>query len=90
MNRGSGCRRVGVRVHVGQPRTPRLPRVVGRQQDALAIEAYGLERILLATDYPWHPRGPRLADVHANADAAAVAAIFHANVPLGLRLPGRP
>jgi predicted TIM-barrel fold metal-dependent hydrolase len=54
---------------------------------ALAIAAYGLERILLATDYPWQPRGPRLADVHANADAAAVQAIFHENVPSGLRLP---
>jgi aminocarboxymuconate-semialdehyde decarboxylase len=55
---------------------------------ALAISAYGLERILLATDYPWQPRGPRLADVHANADAAAMQAIFHENVPSGLRLPG--
>jgi predicted TIM-barrel fold metal-dependent hydrolase len=54
---------------------------------ALAISAYGLERILLATDYPWQPRGPRLADVHANADEAQVQAIFHENVPAGLRLP---
>jgi aminocarboxymuconate-semialdehyde decarboxylase len=54
---------------------------------ALAIAAYGPERILLATDYPWQPRGSRLADVHANTDAAQARAIFHENVPCGLRLP---
>ena len=59
-----------------------------RRGGGLSISAYGLERILLATDYPWQPRGPRLADVHANADAAAVEAIFHENVPFGLRLSG--
>lgn len=53
----------------------------------LAIAAYGPERILLATDYPWQPRGPRLADVHANADDAQARAIFHENMPVGLRLP---
>lgn len=53
----------------------------------LAIAAYGIERILLATDYPWQPRGPRLADVLANADDAQARAIFRENVPVGLRLP---
>jgi predicted TIM-barrel fold metal-dependent hydrolase len=50
----------------------------------LAIAAYGLDRILLATDYPWQPREPRLADVSANTDAAQERAIFHENAPPGL------
>ena len=56
----------------------------------LAIAAYGLERILLATDYPWQPRGPRLADVHANVDETQARAIFRENAPVGLRLPPSP
>lgn len=55
---------------------------------ALAIAASALERILLTTDYPCQPRGPRRGEVHANADKAQARAIFHENVPCGLHFPG--
>jgi predicted TIM-barrel fold metal-dependent hydrolase len=50
----------------------------------LAIAAYGLERILLATDYPWQARGPMLADVRSNTDEVQERMIFHENALPGL------
>ena len=54
----------------------------------LAISAYGLERVLLATDYPWQPRAPMLADVRANTDELQERKIFHENALPGL-IPAR-
>jgi aminocarboxymuconate-semialdehyde decarboxylase len=54
----------------------------------MAIETYGLDRILLATDYPWQSRGDNLAYVRENVTPEQADAILSHNAPPGLALPG--
>jgi predicted TIM-barrel fold metal-dependent hydrolase len=52
----------------------------------LAIDTYGLERVLFATDYPFVPIEPAFGYLEANASPEQARAIF-ANVLPGLELP---
>jgi predicted TIM-barrel fold metal-dependent hydrolase len=53
----------------------------------LAIETYGVERILLATDFPWQSRPDRLSFLRELLDDEQAEAIFERNSPEGLLLP---
>lgn len=53
----------------------------------LAIETYGIDRILLATDFPWQSREERLSFTRELLDPREAELIFNENVPAGLKLP---
>ena len=53
----------------------------------LAIETYGLERVLLATDFPWQSRPERLSFLRELLSEQEAEAIFERNAPEGLVLP---
>jgi aminocarboxymuconate-semialdehyde decarboxylase len=55
---------------------------------ALALSAYGVDRMLFATDFPWHARAKRLGYVRENVAPAAAVAILERNRVASLRLPG--
>jgi predicted TIM-barrel fold metal-dependent hydrolase len=57
---------------------------------ALAIDTYGPERVLYASDYPWGTRSATRAFLDDNLDSSAALAVMHDNrlpdlAPLGLR-----
>lgn len=53
----------------------------------LALDMYGVDRMLFGTDFPWQQRAPRIQYLRENATEEEVEQIFHRNVPTGITLP---